>query len=367
MPKAPSPKLARLTESLLIGALGAFAFNAANFPAGWLAGAMVTTAIAALAGRPIYIPVPLARAFSIFLGLSLGSVVAPETVRGMASWPLSIVLVAFAMAAATFATATYLTRMHGWNMITAIFAGTPGGLTQVMVLAMEEGENCDIRAVAIVQSLRVVILAVCVPIALSFAGLAGPTRLPPSVVTVADAPLQFAVLVMASITCAFALLRLGFPGGMIFGPLVVSAALHGGGVIQVAVPFWLTAAAMVGLGVLNGGRFAGTTVRLLLGYLGAGLGSFVVSLLAAGVIGAAAMAALPVPPSDVIVAYAPGAVDAMMILALALHLDPVFVGAHHLTRVLMVSLAMPVLVRCFSPAAAARREAAKRYTQENPR
>jgi uncharacterized membrane protein AbrB (regulator of aidB expression) len=62
-------------------------------------------------------------------------------------------------------------------------------------------------------------------------------------------------------------------------------------------------------------------------------------------------ALVPLPLSDMIVAYAPGAVDAMMILALALHLDPVFVGAHHLTRVLVVSLGLPLLVYYFvSPA-----------------
>ena len=62
---------------------------------------------------------------------------------------------------------------------------------------------------------------------------------------------------------------------------------------------------------------------------------------------------MSLPLSDVIVAYAPGAVDAMMILALALHLDPVFVGAHHLTRVFVVSLGLPILAHVY---AAARRQ-----------
>jgi uncharacterized membrane protein AbrB (regulator of aidB expression) len=54
---------------------------------------------------------------------------------------------------------------------------------------------------------------------------------------------------------------------------------------------------------------------------------------------------------DVVVAYAPGSIDAMMILALALHLDPVFVGAHHLARVFTVTLALPVIVRTLAPPA----------------
>jgi uncharacterized membrane protein AbrB (regulator of aidB expression) len=33
----------------------------------------------------------------------------------------------------------------------------------------------------------------------------------------------------------------------------------------------------------------------------------------------------------------------MMVLALALHLDPVFVGALHLSRFLLISLLVPVL------------------------
>ena len=49
--------------------------------------------------------------------------------------------------------------------------------------------------------------------------------------------------------------------------------------------------------------------------------------------------------AEVMIAYAPGAVDAMMLLALALNLDPVYVGAHHLARIFYVSLTMPLVAR----------------------
>jgi uncharacterized membrane protein AbrB (regulator of aidB expression) len=35
----------------------------------------------------------------------------------------------------------------------------------------------------------------------------------------------------------------------------------------------------------------------------------------------------------------------MLIMALALHLDPVFIGAHHLARFFIVSLGIPLAVR----------------------
>jgi uncharacterized protein len=54
---------------------------------------------------------------------------------------------------------------------------------------------------------------------------------------------------------------------------------------------------------------------------------------------------LPFRLADVIVAFAPGAQDTMMVLALAMHLDPVYIGAHHLARFLAVSFSVAVVAR----------------------
>jgi hypothetical protein len=54
---------------------------------------------------------------------------------------------------------------------------------------------------------------------------------------------------------------------------------------------------------------------------------------------------LSVQPADVVIAFAPGAQETMLLLALALHLDPVFVGAHHVARFLLVSLTIPLVVQ----------------------
>jgi uncharacterized protein len=349
MPKASvSPKLIRMAESLLIGAVGGFLFNSAKFPGGWLAGSMSFAAVAALAGRPVYVPTALARAASIVMGITIGGAVTPDTLRGVTAWPVSIAMVALSVAAVTLATFTYLTRVHGWNAVTAIYASIPGGLAQVMALATEEGRRCDIRGVAIVQTVRVVILTVVVPVALSLTGRTGAVRPPASVVTAAEAPVAFLALAGAATAVALGLTWVGFPGGLIFGPLAVSAALHGSGFITVTMPPWFATAAMVGLGTLAGGRFTGLGFRLLMWYFGAALGAFAVSLAVTAVIGLAVTLAVPLPAGDVIVAYAPGAVDAMMILALALNLDPVFVGAHHIARVFVVLLGMPFAIRYFS-------------------
>jgi uncharacterized protein len=212
-----------------------------------------------------------------------------------------------------------------------------------MVLATER--DVDIRAIAIVQTIRVVILAVCVPLGLGLFGFASPTRMPAWPLSIFEAPLEFAVLVLGSIGAAFALMRVGFPGGQLFGPMLVSAALHGANVVHVGLPVWFTNTAMIGIGAVVGSRFVGMSGRLLVSYLGAALGCFAVSIAISAAFALAAASLVSTHGPDLIVAYAPGSVDAMMILALAMHLDPVFVGAHHLVRLFIVNVSLPFLLR----------------------
>jgi membrane AbrB-like protein len=328
----------------VVAAAGGLLVGLSGFPAGWLSGAIVFVAAAALAGRPMHVPVPLARAFFLVIGITLGSVVTPDTIRGMAAWPLSIAALALAMLCVTTVTSRYLQRVHGWDPLSALFASFPGAMAQVIALATES--KVDLRAVVVVQTLRVVILTVGVPAGLGLFGLVGPATLPGGFAGAHQLG-ELAVAVTVSVAAGIALFWVGFPGGLIFGAMIPSAILHGTGLVEARLPSWLATAAMVGLGAVTGSRFGNTDIRLLMKFTGAALGSFAVSLAVAAVFALAVTAILSVRISDAVVAFAPGAVDAMMILALALHLDPVYVGAHHVSRVVVVSLSLPLLVRWF--------------------
>lgn len=332
----------RVVETLSTAAFGGTLFGLAGFPAGWLSGAMLFVAVAALAGRPVVVPIPIARVIFVVIGISLGAVVTPETLKGVVAWPLSIAVLAVAMTCATFATTGYLRIVHGWDAMSAFFATVPGALSQVVALAAQN--NADLRGVAIVQTVRVFILTIGVPIGLSLLGLAGPA--PVLAPVLVEHPLrELAILVVSSTFSAIILQLLRFPGGLIFGAMLASAVLHGGGLIKVALPWWVAAAAMCALGAVTGSRFANTSMRLLLNYLGAAVGAFAVAITVASVFVLALIEVTSFRAADIVVSFAPGALDAMMILALALQLDPVYVGAHHVARFLLISLWLPFAAR----------------------
>jgi membrane AbrB-like protein len=275
-PQSLAVTLRRLAETLCFAAAGGLGLGFAGMPAGFLSGSILAVAAASLAGRPILIPRPFLRVLLVAIGISLGSVVTPETLQGMARYPLSIATLVLATTAISVVGTLYLRSVHGWDTPTAYLAAVPGGLSQVLTIALEIG--ADMRAIAIVQSIRVVIVAVGLPAGLAMFGLVGPAPVR-SIATLGPFPFgEMCILVATSAVVAIIFFVLRFPGGLMFGAMITSAALHGSGLIQVVMPTWVTYSVMIAFGSVTGSRFANTPIRMLMHYIGAAFGSFAVSI-----------------------------------------------------------------------------------------
>jgi membrane AbrB-like protein len=341
-PDAPLREFMAVAETLLIAAVGGMSFQAIGFPGGLIAGSMLAVAAAALAGRPMRVGAYLARPCFVVVGIMLGAVITPDTLAGIASWPLSIaglVVCAICMFAAT---ATYLHWVHEWDPLSALLGASPGSMAQVLALSAEL--DADLRGIAIVQVMRVLLIVIGLPAGLALLGL-----ITQPVASIRGAPGstlgEILILVTVSTLAALAMLHIRFPGGLMFGAMAGSAFVHGTGLIHGTLPSWFGNAAIVVLGAVAGARFANTSPRMLLTYLGAGFGSFAVAITVAACFASAVAALLRLRIADVAIAFAPGAQDTMMVLALALQLDPIYVGAHHVLRFLVVSLLVAVAAR----------------------
>lgn len=334
--------LARLAETLAFGAVGGAALGLARFPAGWLSGAIIAVAIAALARRPVRVPRLLGQAANIVLGISLGASVTPDSVARMAAWPASLAVLALAMACGSAAVVFYLHKVHDWDVLSALFASSPGGLSQALALAQETG--ADLRSVAMVQAMRVLVLSAGLPLCFAAFGISGSRPiLNPAVATVASLE-ELSLLVVAAILGALVAYRLRLPGGLLVGAMAVSAVLHATGLVKVNLPLPAAIVAFIVMGSIIGARFVGTDIWLLRQLTLVGLGALAVGTAVASVFAVAAAFLLALPVGDVVMAFAPGALEAMTTLAFALNLDPAYVGTHHVARLVFVSLVVPFVV-----------------------
>ena len=336
-------RILNVLETLAIGTAGGALFLWAHLPGGLISGAMIAVGIAAIAGRPLAVPPIMTQIVLVLLGISLGSLMSRQLLQHVSAYPVTIALLALATFCSTFGSSLYLQRFHGWDRTSAFLAGSPGALSQIILLALEKGAN--VPAIAVVQTMRVIILTAALPLLLALIGIAPASPL--SLTTAIASPLELTELIAASVAVSLLLRLIKFPASWMFGAMIGSSALHGVGLVEGGLPPWVRAVALVGIGALIGSRFARMKPKTLLSHVNAALGSFVIAIIISGVFVVLIALTTSVRFGDVVVAFAPGAMDAMLALALTLHIDPIFVGAHHLSRFVFVTIATPGIVHLF--------------------
>ncbi|MCZ0737545.1 AbrB family transcriptional regulator [Phreatobacter sp. AB_2022a] len=326
----------------LIGAVGGFIFDRAGLPAAWMSGSLVAVSIAALAGLDVRVPTGITSAVFLLLGTVMGSAVTPETLRLALSWPISMGGLLVLVPATVAAIMIYLIRFERFDRPTAFYASIPGAMSYVMALTMSS--KADARAVVMVHSLRLVLLVAVLPSFLVLASLGG-TAARPAVAAGPATWFDYPLLAVMAVSCGLGMERLKVPGGATVGAMLASAVLHGTGLVTAGLPPALMFAALVVMGVLIAARFSGTALAELRQLVKPATGAFVIATLVTLVVASLVAVAAGLPVGKVILAYAPGGIEAMAILAFVLDMDPAFVGAHHIVRFVGIALVLPLAAR----------------------
>ncbi len=331
-------RVQRTIFTLAIGAVGGTALGLLGLPAGWLTGSMVAVAIVAVAGGEVEIPVGLRNIAFIILGSFLGSSVSPSLLSELPRWPISLAVLIVDLIVLQWVAQLFLIRVGRWDRQTAFFAAIPGLTSYVIALALPT--RADTSRIAVSQTIRIFLLVALLPKAVSLVGGVQPNMVTPGT-SLAGLAITLAGGTLGGIAFSF----VGVPAAPLLGALLVSGLLHGFGLVHGSVAMPMLIAAYLVLGSVIGSRFAGTTLKMLSAMAAASLGAFVVSMTVA-VLGAVIAAWLTnQSASQMVLAFAPGGIDVMTIMAFALQLDPAFVAAHQLARFLVIAVYAPLLMK----------------------
>jgi uncharacterized protein len=335
------PLLGQLIQ-IAIAALGGLIFHLLGVPAAWLSGAVIGTVIWGALGNRTRLSRPVIESAMVISGVVMGASITPEAIAGVGAYPLSIALLCLAVPAITLASALFLMKVHGWNKDDALLASIPGALTAVLAVAVSR--NAGVARIAVVQSFRLLVLIAALPFIVSLT-TGGVPQTPGGARTDLATPGAFAAMIAAGFAVGLLFERLRVAAPLLLGATLGSAVLHVTDVTPGAVPPVIATLGFVVIGVFIGERF-NTLDRTALRKLALpAIGSFAVGMGVAIVFAVLAIVLVDVALGEALVAFAPGGVEAMIILALVLGIDPLYVGVHHVLRFLGIGLALPFLFR----------------------
>ena len=140
---------------------------------------------------------------------------------------------------------------------------------------------------------------------------------------------------------------LGLPAAGLLGPMALSAAAHLLGLVEGSPPGWLVASAQVVIGATVGIRFEGYPVVRVVWMMLIGLGLTILMLSVTILFGVALQAVTGMPLPLLVLAFVPGGLAEMSLIALALTDDPAFVATNHIVRIGLVVVFASALFRLY--------------------
>ncbi len=332
----------QILKTLGIGIFGGIVCYYLNVPLAWMLGAMIATTLASLGGVDLSLPANFRGAFITILGVYLGSAFTSDILDQIVRWPLSLSALVLYVGAISTILYWYFRKFLGFDSVTAFFSATPGGLGSMVIAGGAMGG--DERKIALVHGARVLLVVLAIPLWFRFQEPSLATSNTGSGLSLADAGLLDMLTLLG---CAISGVWLGkfmrLPAHGLLGPMLVSAIVHISGLSHSPPPTELVAAAQVVIGCSVGVRFSGVPIRQVLSIMLASSGATVLML---GTTVAFTLVISHLTGFDVqplILAFSPGGLAEMSMIALSLGIETAFVATHHMFRILLIVVTAPLV------------------------
>jgi membrane AbrB-like protein len=335
-----------ILKTLLIGLLGGICFNLLLLPLPWMLGPAFFVAIFALCGTQVKISPNLRNPFVGIIGVWLGSYFSSSLFLDVYNWFPSIIMLIIFIPSVHFITYLTLHKVRGMSKPDAFFTGSPGGLLE-MVLGAEEC-GADGKQVALAHMIRIFLTVMLVPNLILFFFPDSFSRL----AVWPDLSGSFFDLLIMLLLVPVGLFfgkYLKIPGYRMFGPLICSAILHLSNLVSLDLPISSLIIAQIITGSYFGSNMNGISWNVAKNYIT----NAIIALACLGILMLPFILIVSfitsIGPEALILAYSPGGVNEMGLVAVLLQIEPAYVITHHLFRLILVLIILSLAKKYFYP------------------
>lgn len=325
---------------LLIATGVGTALQYVGVPHGLLLGSILATSL--IASNLRFAPtLPLGLGFvQIVLGIATGLMFKAWDSHTAAAMLPSLGILFLCLTAQIAMASFWLFKVSGWNLKDSLLAVYPGALAAVFDLLESERASGKVIVVHLVRLLSITVLVSFLIPAQTGMALAESSPLVFSTV------LTVLSLIALSIGIGRLLLRIGVPAPFMLTAIVATAAsIKMGYLHNFQMPEWSVDAATVIIGVLIGSKFKDISFGELIRHGRAGMMAVALMLLIAAAFAGVAGRVLGSDPLSLWMAYMPGAIETIAIVAFGGGLNVVFILTHHLVRMVVLHFAPAVIVQ----------------------
>ena len=348
--------LIRLAVTFTMALSVGWSFMQIGIPAPYLMGSLFGVWFGGALVRPLQPHLGVARWFHkpvvLGLGVLIGATFNKSVLDHADKWMVTLATMVGTTIVVTAIGYTFLRRRRGYEPRLAILCSVPGGQAEAIVMAREMVDKDYV--VALFHLVRVVVVFVSTPLLLGI--IEGRTAVENSNVALRDMPSIFGlppsdIMVFVGLGVAgFIIARLcRVPMPHLLGPVGLSTLFHLTGWAELPRVNEFVILAQLAIGGEVGARLARVPFRDLIEYLKDAVVTTALIVSAYFISTAAISFATGTSFLTVWLAFVPGGLYEVTLLALIFGFDVAFVAFHHTIRVMMIFVSLPLLAFRLGP------------------
>lgn len=340
---------------VLISGIGGFLLSLTGLSIGWLVGTLLTAVLFAIFAPELTQRITgghglggnWMKSGQILLGIQMGRQMNPSILHVFRQdWLLIITMILVSILMALIC-GIVLYRFSRADLMTSLYATTPGGLSAMIVIAEDVGANNAV--VSVIQTMRVILVVGTIPMILSLWKSGGSGQSTPAGPAPLDstALIGLAAAIVLVAVCIFVWKKIHMPVPWLLGSMIGAAVAQ----IMLTVVFgrhtglwWhqdliIIAQMLIGAGIgsrMNRRMFAGLARISAIGLAGSVVltaAMFLIALCVSRLANVDAMTS--------ILAFAPGGIAEMAATSIVLHADSTFVVTVQVLRVMTICILLP--------------------------
>jgi membrane AbrB-like protein len=313
-----------------------------RLPAALLLGPMIAGIVLAVNGASVNVPHRAFEGAQAIIGCLVAGSITSDFLTSLSRQGLLFCSVALAALFMSALLGYLLTRWRVLPGTTAVWGSSPGAASAMVLMA--EANGADMRLVAFMQYMRVIVVALCASL------VARIWVSPEAEAAVAEIvwfpPVRwpaFGLTLLVAAVGAIVGLRLRIPAGAMLGPLALGAILHATMDVSMALPQWFLALSYAVLGWRVGLGFNRQILRHAARATPQIMASILFLVAFCGCLAWMLTVFADVDPLTAYLATSPGGLDSVAIIAATTHVDVAFVITLQTMRLVLVILLGPAI------------------------
>lgn len=328
-----------LLTAVCVGVLTLIGLPAAALVGSIGAGVLVS----AYGDIPLKVPPAVFLVSQSFLGCMIARIFTPAVLESIADNGVLVIGSVLSVLACSFVLGALLAKSRVLPGSTAIWGSWPGAASVMAIMA--EAYGADIRLVALMQYLRVVMVALAASVVSMIFGIVPETAgAAPSFWETFFPPLnvfQLFLTVMLALLCTVLASATKFKPGPLLLSMTAGAVLNNIGVMTIQMPPWLLLLTYVVIGWSIGLRFTRQIIVYALHVLPKIFGSILTLLLLCGGIALLISVSTGIDPLTAYLAASPGGADSIAIIAASADVDMAFIMSVQIARFILILIVGP--------------------------